>query len=231
MYSAATFDGKLYTAYIWTIGRNYQDRRPQDLTRTPLTAQMTHTWLEAEFYKALQRDEMDPFYSENVGNRDALDDVSRLTRGTYVIVLDEEKNFFGKIEIMRKDAIRTLNSMYLYVSGDRRRLGRVPGQTPSARIVWHFVAQLSCDIYGDLARILIPYPRTSIYKNLIRYGATFVTLVGNMIDSTINPEDKLETHEILRKHVSGELESEIENWGALFSAPQLLQQRVCALHQ
>ena len=62
---------------------------------------------------------------------DALNDVADTLKGTYIFVLTEEGNFFGKIQIYVNADNQSVNAMYLYVAGDTRR-ARGPRTATSA---------------------------------------------------------------------------------------------------
>ena len=126
-----TLDGKQYYVFVATITKPLPT--PSDYEGptepTPLAGPVTREWLAVEIAKAFKRDEADPFYADNEERMDALNDVADTLKGTYIFVLTEEGNFFGKIQIYVNADNQSVNAMYLYVAGDTRR-ARGPQQLP-----------------------------------------------------------------------------------------------------
>jgi len=247
MFSSKVFNRELYLAHVHEVTTKYRLPWNSNVDKSaspgPFTGTITDEWLEPEIAKAYKRDEADPYYTGNPVNNDALEDVASTPEGSYIIVLTGDNRFFGKIRLWRNDADYTLNVMYLYVSGDNRRARTARQATVvppdekqpivSAGIMWYFAAQLSQELYGMLARVIIVYPREPIYKYLVRYGAVFVSLERRreLIDARISSGNSLETHGRIKRAilvVLGDVDAQIgdgtEGCGALFAAPFLVQQ-------
>ncbi len=181
MFATYNFNNSQYYAYIHNVKQEYnrddKNKKSHQIRVAPET--LTDDWLEEEISRAFVRDIKDPFYSENDNNMDALYDVTIVREGLNLIVLDENRHFFAKISIDRETNQDnfTVNTMYIYVSGDKRRKSdRSVKKIPSASIVWYFVALYAQKIFGPIARVLIPYPRDLVYKYVIEYKSMFVLI-------------------------------------------------------
>ena len=188
MFAAKIFGEELYTAHVVDVENiirfpeGFRDRSP-----VPFTTEVTNEWFSREVRKAYFRDLADQFYADEIRER-GLEDVALIRQGLNLVVVTEDKNFFGKISIFPNDAHLTLNAVFLYVSGDRRRrtrpAQRTPSRTTSAGIVWYFVAQFAEQRYKAFARVLIPSPLPTIFKYLLQYEALFVEIKVDTIRET-----------------------------------------------
>lgn len=108
-----------------------------------------------------------------------LEDVVFATSDRTLVVRDVSGLFIGKIELYPNDCDKTLNCMYLYMSGDRRRrIGKqaVRCNLHGAHLMWYFVAREALRRYGEDASILVTYPRKTVLKYVIMLGGVFVPL-------------------------------------------------------
>ena len=232
MYFNKVFDGQEYSCTVIDATR-YQYRRIDGTESEPrqCEGQPTLKWVEEEIHRAFLRDEMDPYYHRHQFAIDDLGDVADIRSYKMLVVLDEHGYMLGKISFYENDPALTLNVMYLYAFGDRRRANSKysrDSHISSAYIIWYFAAALSQVLYGANGRLLITYPRSSIYKLLLNVGARLVGLSNNddLIKASVNRCDK-ETHDILTAHyrltISGiESDNDIESVGALFNAHELV---------
>ena len=240
MFSAKFFDEELYSAYLIDVKHaiHYDENEtPRIVEPVPLTGEISDEWLSTEVHTAYWRDAFDPFYRDNEERMSGLEEVSVVRNEMHIVVVDADKRFFGKIQILPNDATLSVNALFLYVSGDRRRRTaalaepRNPNRTPSAGIIWYFVAQFAEQRYKSLARVLIPSPLRTVTKYLVQYEATFVRIKAydDMLYAVISTKNTIKTQEAMMKRVVRSLNSPEPTrtnrypYGALFSASSLIQ--------
>jgi hypothetical protein len=163
---------------------------------------ITLEWLEEEIGRAFNRDLNDPFYKDE-DMFESLVDVARPYRGNMLLVFDQDGYMLGKIGYHFNDETATTHAMYLYVFGDRRR-NLKQKHINGPFIIWYFVALLSIERYGDLARIYIPHPRDTVTKRLYELGSRFVFLEPNMDNLIMGKitDSSPETHKQIAKSIT-----------------------------
>lgn len=112
----------------------------------------------------------------------SLDDVVFISRNKVLVVRHYTGAFVGKIDLYYNDVSKVLNCMFLYVSGNRRRiLGKQSKRTHlhGAHLIWYFVAIEALKAYGVDAHVLITCPRRTIAKYIDAVGGMYVPLVMN----------------------------------------------------
>lgn len=228
-----TFDDQIYTCVpfnldsyelpedFWRFIKEMEDDEP-----SVRPEELTVDWVADEILKACSRDMKDSFYTENQNNKDGLEDVV-IPEGDVLLIFNQAGYLVGKIRVHADTEANTLNVMYIYVFGDRRR--SIPRQTGTARkyingpyIIWYFVALFAKELFGNTARVLVTYPRDTVYKQLSQAGALFVKLGGEgMITSRVE-ECSLEYHKQYVDCVTNNgSRDDFDDTGALFNAIDL----------
>lgn len=177
---------------------------------------ITYEWLEEELRRATVRDLKDDFYSKNEDMIDSLADVNRINVHPLILVFDNNGHLFGKVSYFENETDASLNIMYLYVLGDRRRRNHENRQKyiNGAFIVWYFAAQMAKKLCGNLSKLLIVSPRDSITKYLEMLDVRYVEIVGegrDLIKYRIGDTSLVYHHR-----------TDKSNTGALFYAPFLM---------
>lgn len=167
-----------------------------------------------DFY-VFDQDKDDPSEKEmKLERANGLDDVIFSPNSTVLTVWNFVGELVGKIGIHFNDRDRTVNCMYLYVCGDRRRrIGKEKQRRYiyGAHLIWFFVAREAFMRYGEGSKVLITYPRPSVLKYINQLEGHYVELdyeEGKAIESRV----KLGC--VLRE-------------GALFDALHLMQSVEC----
>lgn len=228
-----TFDDQKYTCVpfnldsyeipddFWGVVNNIEDDKP-----CVRPEELTVDWVANEILKACSRDMKDSFYTENQNNMHGLEDVV-IPEGDVLLIFNQAGYLVGKIQVHADTKANTLNVMYIYVFGDRRR--SIPRQTGSARkyingpyIIWYFVALFAKELFGNTASVLVTLPRDTVFKQLSKAGALFVKLGGKGF-ITSNVEDRsLEYHKRYVEWMTNDGPHEgLDETGALFSAIDL----------
>lgn len=240
MFAAKVFNNELCIAHIYENRRILRPSKnaPDDLDPTRLDGRITDDWLEQEINKAYWRDMEDNDFIRDASNYGALQEVTIVHPGVNIIILTGSDEFFGKIRVWRNDAQRTLNAVFIYASGDRRRSNRrrISNYVSSIGIIWFFVAIQARNLYKQFARILIPRPLSPVHKAIVKYGGVFVELNGrsdvNLFDQTtiigVSQETTLDLDANVKRSLApdyaGEEEYDVQNMGALFQASSIVQQ-------
>jgi len=215
MENSVRFDDYLYQSKILRIASVTNEEQIDELER-----------YFKELNRAYAKDVIDDFYVFDKENDDpsekdikleranGLEDVIFSPNGTILTVWNLVGELIGKIGIHFNDRDKTLNCMYLYVCGDRRR--RIGKQTHrkhihGAHLIWYFVARESFMRYGEGAKMLITYPRPTVLKYIDQLDGHYVELdyeEGKAIESSV-----------ILGHTLKE--------GALFDALHLMQRVEC----
>jgi len=206
-----------YHEYYENLKNNAPSKRPDELTLE---------WVADEIGKAYSRDMNDSFYN-SLSYKDGLGEVSTPTE-EMLLVFNEAEHLIGKISYYKDSRSLTLNVMQIYVFGDRRR--SIPRESGPMRkyingpyIIWYFVALFAKELYGNLARVLIPFPRDTVFKYLYQAGAMFVEIEDTrlLIDSCIK-NFSIEYHKrYIRYRMGLESYDDVHSTGALFGAVDL----------
>lgn len=150
--------------------------------------EISSEWFENELLKSFFKDLTEPFYFDNKERMGALLDVYTFRSLETLAVFNEAGYLIGKVCLHFNDATKTLNIMYLYVTGFRRNknylyeknknkpLINFKSHIPGAYVVWLFAARVAVEKYGNNARVLVCYPFATIVSYLIEVGGKFVML-------------------------------------------------------
>lgn len=198
---------------------NRQRIRPKNLTVK---------WVVEEIGRACSRDLTDSYYNDEVMLA-FLEEVI-YPRGNALIVFNGRGHMVGKIEYFMNDEAMTLNVMGLYVFGDRRRSvqrNAVKQNINGAYLIWYFAGVFAKQLYGNLARVLVTFPRPVVDKHLYQVGARFVILKepesGEMIEHTVE-SCPISFHKNYVRSIAGLSDDKLpngESYGALMAAADL----------
>lgn len=221
MFFMNSFDGGSYSAitvnfggtpkkYSWDEYLDVDDLRPR---KRP--DEITYEWVEEELRRAAARDMKDNFYLDNDQRMQSLGDVMWIYKYPLILVFDDNGYLYGKVSYFESEDDLSINIMYLYVFGDRRRRisNRQNNFINGIFIMWYFAAQMSKKIYGNVGRVLVVLPRDTIYKYLNKLEARFVEIHG--INDKIGDTSNF-FHYRVQKNMGG------MDFGALFSAPSVI---------
>jgi len=231
-----TFDEEEYTCEIFDntkfefdpkffkrSGSNSPESRPNLLTSE---------WVNNEIAKAYNRDSKKDFYNDQE-RKDGLDDVFAKSNDKLILVFNGKNELFGKINFYEEEKSLTLKVMYLYVFGDRREIKKgknILGENKFIKgsfIMWCFSSLYARELFGGLARMLICYPRDTIYKNLIQSDAYFVQMhfLGNFaFENFYIKNSSVSMHVRILQTIIKENEDDeiIGSFGALYSSEKLI---------
>lgn len=147
--------------------------------------------------------------------------------GPMILVFDSNDHLHAKICYHRNDKSMTLNIMFLYVLGDRRR--RIGNNRQlfinGPYIIWYFAACFAREFYGNLARLMICGPLASIFKYIERLEARYVKILGEGKNSYIKSpilDSSPRYHEMIKKVIRGDGRDSDETFGALFATPSMI---------
>lgn len=157
---------------------------PYDNPGMDLTPQRVNglNWLR-EYQKALYRDLLSPYYRSEQEKMDDLEETFSIIKGDIVIVLDTDGHFMGKINYNYHEAKNLVRVMYLYVCGKRRDYfykNSIKNYPRGSFIIWACACILAKEIDIN-SKVLITYPRNSIYKFLSQINAKFVFIEGSVL--------------------------------------------------
>lgn len=242
------FDGETYTAITVNFKppeketmtleayMSLKDKSPRKRPRV-----ITYEWLDEEITRAVSRDIDDNFYGQGKMDIQALADVSEMRDCPMILVFDSNGYLHAKVCFHRNDKDMTLNIMFLYVFGDRRR--RIADNRQffinGPYIIWYFAACFAQEFYGNLARLMICTPLTSIFKYIERLEARYVKILDTGKNSFIKSrivDASPRFHEMIRRQIHVIPKDLDEVFGALFAAPFMITiidqlEKVCTINR
>lgn len=139
-------------------------------------------WIR-EYQKALYRDQISSYYNSDRERMDDLEETYYINKGDIILVLDNDRHFLGKINYNYVDEKNLMRVMYLYVCGKRRDYfyeKNIKNYPRGAFIMWACAGVLAKGINLD-SKVMITYPRYSIFKFLKQINAKFVFIEGPVL--------------------------------------------------
>jgi hypothetical protein len=207
---AITFEYKdeIYSYVIHRFDPTFNQRNSQSgvaMNARQRPNVLTDDWLSEELFRGMLRDLQTP-YARDQSFKEALEDAVTMLDGDCLFFFDHNDYLVGKINFLIDNVTRTINIMGLYAPSGRHRIKGVS----YASLVWHIVASIAMTTFGESARVLMPYPRNTIYQRLLSMPCIMVHVItenNNLLASWATmikyKRNNMMIRDIMRRVVAG----------------------------